>query len=479
MKVFTSNPKLRVILLVKDEGTVKERHIYTPTDDPELLKNWEDVTDWVSGLEYNEHPRSSLGTCFCKSCFCEEGELEPFLTKDELIDAFGKHYLIVDREAIEIILATVVGNLIGGDPLWMLLVGASSSGKTELLNMFIDHANTLFISKITKNTLMSGFTGIKEGNDLINDMNDKMVFIKDLAPILSINAGDQGVIMSDLRDAYDGYVWKHVGAPNPETMQHLKKEWRGKFGLIGAATPAVETRMEKFAELGERYVRLDFDVDKYRIELAKAGIQSSGDEDESRAELQELAHSFYNGFIKQTLEGWDIEVPEWFSDRLANLGDVSGRLRTPVKLDRDDNPAYYPEPEVGTRVGKEYLKLAKGNALLNGRHVLNEEDYELVLRVAVDGMPKKRRRLISALYMANDKLHQEVLSKIVEIPLTTLRREAIQMQFLNVLDTEPQSGEWYLLPHIREQIEKTGMAPRMTTFIESAFIAPTTDEGGN
>ena len=146
MKVFTSNPKLRVILLVKDEGTVKERHIYTPTDAPELLKNWEDVTAWVSGLEYNEHPRSSLGTCFCKSCFCEEGELETFLTKDELIDAFGKHYLIVDREAIEIILATVVGNLIGGDPLWILLVGASSSGKTELLNMFIDHANKLFIS---------------------------------------------------------------------------------------------------------------------------------------------------------------------------------------------------------------------------------------------------------------------------------------------------------------------------------------------
>ena len=50
------------------------------------------------------------------------------------LKTFEKWLYLPDPGAVEITLATIAANLLQGDPVWLLLVSASSTGKTELLN---------------------------------------------------------------------------------------------------------------------------------------------------------------------------------------------------------------------------------------------------------------------------------------------------------------------------------------------------------
>src|SRR5262245_3773651 len=46
---------------------------------------------------------------------------------------FAEHYYYSDDDVIDVVLGTVAGNDLPGDPLWLYLIGPPSAGKTELL----------------------------------------------------------------------------------------------------------------------------------------------------------------------------------------------------------------------------------------------------------------------------------------------------------------------------------------------------------
>ena len=127
---------------------------------------------------------------------------------DGVHEEIAQYQLIVDEEALDIVLSVAVANFLPGDPVWLLLVGPPGGGKTELLNMFTESDRSMPISKLTKKTLLSGDINLPQGDDLLSKMKDKLVIIKDLAPIMEMGKDDQREILSDLRDAYDGLVIK-------------------------------------------------------------------------------------------------------------------------------------------------------------------------------------------------------------------------------------------------------------------------------
>jgi len=52
---------------------------------------------------------------------------------DNVKAVIRKYLYLEDERIIDVILATYVGNLIKGDPLWVLLIAPPSNGKTEIL----------------------------------------------------------------------------------------------------------------------------------------------------------------------------------------------------------------------------------------------------------------------------------------------------------------------------------------------------------
>jgi hypothetical protein len=370
---------------------------------------------------------------------------------DEFHDEIAQHLYIQDEEALDIVLATAAANFIEGDPVWLLLVGPSGGGKTELLNMFQDSKHALTISKFTKNTLLSGFKNLPTGQDLLFQMKDKLVIIKDLAPILELGKDEQREILADLRDAYDGYVSKRWGTGQTKT-------WKGKFGLIAASTNALDKKWKLYSELGERFIRVNLKTDaKAQTEFAMRRI---GSEELFRDKLRELGCGFLDHYQKSAQTQLP-PIPDEVTSQISRLGILTARLRTPVMRNANKDVEVLPIPEVGTRLSKQLMRLAQSSALMfESPEVKLYGDYKLALRVAVDSIPVKRTLILSNL-LEGCSTTQEI-SRNTSLPKTTISYELADMRMLGVI-TESSSGSgWEILEEIEFELRKTGIVAQLS-----------------
>ena len=366
---------------------------------------------------------------------------------DEFHTGIRRHLYIHDEEALDIVLATATANFIMGDPVWLLLVGPSGGGKTELLNMFIGSNHCQSISKFTKNTLLSGYTNLAPGHDLLFKIKDKLVIIKDLAPILEMGKDEQREIFSDLRDAYDGYVSKSWGTGQTTT-------WEGKFGLIAAATDAVDQRSKLFGELRERFIRVNLLTDS-KAQTAFA-MRRIGSEERFRAELKELGKGFLDHYQKVSLTQSPVASSEVI-DRISRLGVLIAQLRTPVIRNHSKQIEVFPNAEVGTRLSKQLMRLAQSSALLyESPEVNGMADYRLALRVAVDSIPKKRMKLISGLLEGESGASR--ISEVTSIPNSTVQYELEDLRMLGLITKSSTRDGWEIPDQVKDELTATGMA---------------------
>ncbi len=77
----------------------------------------------------------------------------------QLYEVFKRWLLLKDPYLVEVVLASVVANLLGGDPLWLLIVAPPSSAKTEILRALSRVPWIYLLSNLTANTLLSGQQG--------------------------------------------------------------------------------------------------------------------------------------------------------------------------------------------------------------------------------------------------------------------------------------------------------------------------------
>ena len=166
------------------------------------------------------------------------------MKKDELIERYSEHIELNDREALELILAVYIANYMAGVPLWMLLIGASGGSKSTGVEMFFGHESSYPMGGITGKTGFSGLSFKDKKDDLGTKLIGKFGLFSDLAEILTMWKYTRNEIMSMFRQMYDGDYRKEWGSKKPPI------QWKGKFGLIGATVPAVDSRLSALMELG-------------------------------------------------------------------------------------------------------------------------------------------------------------------------------------------------------------------------------------
>src|SRR5262245_58198915 len=80
---------------------------------------------------------------------------------DQVLSTFKNWLHMPDPGIVEVCLAAIAANRIPGDPVWILLTGGASSGKTEVLNSLCALSNIRPVSTLTEAALLSG-TGARE-----------------------------------------------------------------------------------------------------------------------------------------------------------------------------------------------------------------------------------------------------------------------------------------------------------------------------
>lgn len=160
---------------------------------------------------------------------------------------FSKYIVIKDERILEMILASVVGNmLLDRDPLWIFIVAPSSGGKSTVIAPLVGLPSVHFIDDLTEKTFLSGFKIKGKEMSLLKIIGSGILAFSDFTTILGKNPMSKGEILSQLRVVYDGVMVKQTGTG--------KISWSGKMGVSACCTPDIYTLLESVRSAGERFI---------------------------------------------------------------------------------------------------------------------------------------------------------------------------------------------------------------------------------
>lgn len=171
----------------------------------------------------------------------------------DIKDEWNKYIVLKDHRVVDMMLATVIGNmLLDKDPIWLMVVASSSGGKTTLLSPIVDIKNVYFVDDLTEKTLLSGYKVKGQNASLLQMIGSGIMAFSDFTSILSKNPVSRGEILSQLKLVYDRKVSKYTGTGGVK--------WEGKIGFVGCATPDIYYHLESGRSMGERFIYYWLDV---------------------------------------------------------------------------------------------------------------------------------------------------------------------------------------------------------------------------
>lgn len=295
------------------------------------------------------------------------------------------NFEIDDVQAIDILIAVAVSHKIPqSEMLWLRIIGASGSGKTEILRtLAAQDGYCVSIESITPAAIRRGYS-FKKGEipsqPLLERLNGALVVTKEFSVILTKDADTQKEIFGLLRGVHDGSLDSDYGSE----QGHLHQE--SHFDWILGTTIYVERQRHLETLLGSRFIDLRWGRPiEYETAVVKA-VSNDGGLSEIRQRLsQAMADIIIN----------TASYPKPSLPYLPEFADLAARLRTPVERNTRTNEIYeIPDIELGTRFGQSLMRIARG-LLMIGVPVQELRPY--LNRMVMDCMSKIRAGVVGCL----------------------------------------------------------------------------------
>ncbi len=310
-------------------------------------------------------------------------------TLQSLIELYQSHFYIEDTSSIPLICAVVLGSKMSGDPIWLTLIGGSSSGKTELINAVCGLDFVYQLSTLTPNTLLSGMKPRKgQETSLLLQMNrNAIIVMKDLNTLIAMNREDQQAIMGQLLQVYDGEMTKSTG-----TGETIK--WKGKIGFIAGVTENIHVFQAKYSALGSRFVNYTL-VPPDRIKTTKRSAQIAKNKREIREELKVAFAEYFKQMIPVISER-DDALPEEVSNQVIEAADFAALARSPVSRDFQGRMELVLSPEMPMRISDQIHLIGRTFMAMN-EGKLEKEHEQILYKACLDSIPKGRRMALQIL----------------------------------------------------------------------------------
>lgn len=349
-------------------------------------------------------------------------------TLADTVTVFRKWLYLDDPAPLYALAATLVANHAPGDPVWLLVVCAPSTGKTELLSAAARLPWVRPASTLTASSLLSGTSKRDRAKDatggLLCQIGDfGVILAKDFTSVLAQNRDTRAEALAALREVYDGRWDRAVGSDGGRMLT-----WTGKAGMVGGVTPAIDRYGAVIAALGDRFLMLRMpDVDP---EAAyRAALRHGEHEKQMRHELREalaglVEHADRNHVNRQ----WSDEQ----ADRLGRLAIYTARTRTAVERDGYSNEVLYlPQIEGPGRLVKAYARLLGGLAAIGCDQ---DTAWSVLGRVAVDCAPAVRTTLIRELLRRDQPAKTTDIAAAVGMVTKTAARHLEDLSLLKVAE---------------------------------------------
>jgi hypothetical protein len=330
--------------------------------------------------------------------------------------AFSRWLHIDDLRPVYAALGAVAANYMGfGDPVWLVIVGPSAGGKTEIVNAMSALPNAHAVATLTESALLSGTP--KRDKDktakggLLREIGDfGIIALKDLTSILSMNRDSRAAVLAALREIYDGSWTRAVGVDGGRVLS-----WSGKVGLIAGCTAAIDAHHAVMATMGERFLlcRLP-EIDRQK--QGHRALSNVGREIQMRHELSAVVRGFF--------ETCDLSaarlstIGDGDATRLVALADLVASARSGVERDgRTREIELILDTEAPARLVQSLGRLRAGLLAIG---LPGDIAWATVVKVGLDSIPKLRRSAFDAL--GDDWRSTPEIADLAGYPTVTARR---------------------------------------------------------
>jgi hypothetical protein len=277
-----------------------------------------------------------------------------------------------------------------GEPLWGMMIDASSAAKTEVIRM-ASGVRDAALDEFTSAALLS-FSKAKNPRPVgvLTRIPEKaLITVADFSTILaSSDRGLRDQLFADLRRVYDGELNRDLG----NMARGLR--WAGRVTMLAASTPAIDEFSSHADKLGPRWLYHRGVPSTTVARRAGAGRHITEQQlTEHRAEAGRL----FTEMVTHGLRCYPLTVlPGWAEAKLGDIAVAATICRSPVPRDGYGRREItgLPVTEEPYRLGYQVKALARGAMSIGYGPV---EAVALARRCAMDTVPPVRVRVLWAL----------------------------------------------------------------------------------
>jgi len=349
----------------------------------------------------------------------------------EVYDTFKRWMYIEDTDPIDVALATAISSQKKGTPVWMIMVGASSGGKSQFIRALSDIPHSMVQDDITPNTLASG---AKVKGKKVEDLGSKLegrstiVLTSDLASLTSQNRDEKRKIWAKFRELFDGFIKKETGNGVVRDYKDCHVTW------IFGATPTIRSEVLIYAQLGTRELMYELTLpDNLDDLIMEKAWENENYEEQMKNEMKAVVRKFYKSHIYQN----DIDVPDSIKRFIKSEAKRLEYLRATAPIDSKTG-----EPLTNISVAKPHRSMKQLKKLYIALKSL-DEDYPdekavRIIRQVVDSTSDPVRTKI--MYLHEEYPDEEFTyldyHKKFKLSSYTVRKQALALWNMGYLEAK-------------------------------------------
>lgn len=332
---------------------------------------------------------------------------------DAMVAFWKAAYYQPDVQGLRIALAAYAAHkLINEIPVWLFLVGPSSSGKTsQIIEPMEVLPLTTPIDVLSPKSFINGFELDKNILRPVNETNDRndggllfrlkgkepmlngFLTMSDFSMFTGLKEDDQRDLRAQMRGIFDGQLSKPFG-----NNKHI--HWNGKVSFVVGTTEDIEDTWGIQSHVGERFLMYQMrypETQNERLQMLQRVGQNMGKRGGIKQRQKELLYALMETTDMQKA---DTTINEGYNE-LIYLVELLSALRRRIKRDRRNGKATkMATAEMGARPIAQAIQIARGSAMIANRQYIDYEDLRLACRVILDTIPQDRWNVVRDTYGA-------------------------------------------------------------------------------
>jgi hypothetical protein len=312
-------------------------------------------------------------------------------------------------------------------PLWLLLVGPPSTGKTTTVNFLLgrDGKQTqrcFPLATLTPASFASAYapsSGTKV-KPLLDVVNERCLLIKDLTTMLTQKADKVRELLGMLLSIYDGNFEKATGTMDVIVI-------KSRFSMLGCITSgALEDHQRYMSLIGGRF--LMYQMPMPTQQEIDSGFNLAMQSQTVRQEAQQTLHDLV---AKQLDQAETVKTPVAVG---AQATQILKGLALLVARGRGTVTRGEVQIENLQRLFRQMLNLVRSIARVSGHSCIESNDLKLVHQVAVGSLPVQRVKVLQRLAQVPSGLTVKDVQKATKLEESQSRAHLKELCALGILE---------------------------------------------